>query len=166
MPARHFRSSFTRVRGSRRRLAWASLDVNAAAIAHNGVFNIDLLSPIEAAGSSKLGVTIMRLILTGAFTMDIGGFWTVGCTVAQTFELAPDDIDPDAQKNLDFMYLTRLYPHASGATVDATNPFHSDIRSHRKCAQMGETLGLVATNKSNAAAESFSLLSRVLVALP
>ncbi len=168
MPGRH-RRTLPVGRSQRRKLVWATSNVTVAALNAGGVADLDLGAPLEVAGSSLLGVTIMRTRLhyhvrdfaavadqieTG---MIIGRSSDIGVNVAgQVSAATPEN---------DWMLLTVLDPVTSAAAVDAGARFDFDLRAKRKMQELNQKLVLSLFNNS-AGAHTIDVFARVLVALP
>ena len=165
MPTRHFRSSRPGVRGQRRKLTWATFDQSVAFPAGGQVKIVDLLSQLELAGVSKLGVTVMRihgrmLVPTATvsqieYAIGVNPITTVGTVLP----------NPNGDNDLDWMIFERRFASWSGATLDANFEVVVDIKSRRKVEEMGQTLTLnlwaPAVN-----AGTIPTFFRTLVALP
>jgi hypothetical protein len=171
MPTRHRRSSMPlRSGGARRKLVWATTSTSVTPAA-NTVTNVDLLSNLKAAGSSVLGVTIMRTHIAchGAATALVDT-WTYGLIVGRQTDVGValplgTSMDPLGDNELDWMLNTRHYNDSNGAAVNATQNWLVDNRSKRKMEEMGMAYIFSVTNDS-AAAQNFQLYARTLVALP
>jgi hypothetical protein len=129
------------------------------------VHNVDLLGQFELAGASKLGVTIMRVHATIQFPTAVTQGWEVGIKVDRITDVGTQLPNPNADNDLDWMLFDRPMATFSGATVDAFFNYKIDLKSHRKCQEMGETL-IFSTWAAAANAGTVQLFSRTLVALP
>ena len=167
MPARRRRAPAGR-RGQRRKLVWALSDVSTA-VAAGGLANIDLLAPLEVAGASKLGSTVMRIrgsiAVTWASTTDLS---TMGLVVVRATDLGPG-LGPNpslaADREVDWMWIYRFWSDTSGGADPIQKPFEIDVRSKRRVEEMDQTLALQMAN-GNAATQTFKVFLRVLIALP
>src|SRR6201993_163480 len=66
MPTRHRRSSYARGRRPSR-YVWTNTHIADNAVASGTITQHDVLADLDVAGASKLGVTVMRIILQGTF---------------------------------------------------------------------------------------------------
>jgi hypothetical protein len=165
MPARHRRTS-TLGRSARRKLVWATADavVNVPA---GGLGNLDLLTAFEVAGSSLLGVTIMRTHLSLAvnfvgiadqtrFGLIVDRKASVGAGLGPNPSSAPED---------DWMWLQNVGVTTSGAAVDTVRQIHVDSRAKRKMQELQQAYLLQLSN-GNAASQNYGVFCRTLLALP
>jgi hypothetical protein len=166
VPVRHLRTTRP-IRPQRRRLEWADSLITFNAIATNTLQTTDLLANFVADGGSREGVTVIRTHIQCAYApASVGGRSTIGLIVSSlqastiTGELNPlnDPYEP-------WLLVKTLYPGASGATVNATNPFEIDVKSKRKVQHIQETywLSWISTDTGTA---SFNAHVRALIALP
>jgi hypothetical protein len=72
--------------------------------------------------------------------------------------------DP-ANPELDWMHIDRVIPTASGATVDSTQHWVIDNHSKRKMQELNQAY-LLCLQQNAAAARTFNLYCRTLIALP
>ena len=152
----------------RRRLEWATTSFALNAVASGAQAATDLLSNFVADGGSREGLTIMRTHIVGAFAAaSTGGQGRVGLIVAglSAGQAAGGELDPVANPYEPWLIDSVVFPTTSGATVDASTPFHYDIRSKRKVQHVQETLWLVF-HPTDSGTTSLAGLARVLVALP
>jgi hypothetical protein len=164
VPTRRRRSSVV-VRGSRRRLEWADTLITFNAVATNVLQTADLLANFVADGGGREGITIMRTHIQCAYApATTGGRSTIGLQ-CQGLAAAAAELNPLANPYEPWMLIKTLYPGASGATVNATNPFEIDNKSKRKVQHVQETywLSWIATETGTS---SFNAHVRVLMALP
>jgi len=172
MPVRVLRSNRSAVRRPRRgrTTTWATTDLTVT-VAAAGQNNIDLLADLEVAGSSVVGITVLRTLLwlhvqnwaavgdyvrTGLIVEDKG---YVGTTQALA-----------TNRNLDWMYLTPMAAVASGAAVSVASLYPAtgwpaDIRSRRVIKDMGRT-SILALSNSSAASKTIDVFVRQLIGLP
>src|SRR5215469_2390371 len=168
MRSSHRRSHF-RGSSARRKLVWSRLVGTTGSLAANGIANFDLLAALENAGTSKLGVTVMRTLLDVQFGFAGVGvpgsdYWVLACKRFTTSEIAAV-VDPAAQMEQDWAFWGSTYPGYSAGTVDSALTRHFDLRSRRKIDEMGETYGLACTNKTGAT-NALSFTASVLLMLP
>jgi hypothetical protein len=155
------------VRPQRRKLVWATTIISSTAITSANTATVDLLQGFEVAGGSKLGVTVMRqhLGINVTFgTVAANAGWQLATRIGNSGEVTTV-IQPSNQSESDWMIYRALLPTWSGATQDAELFFDIDVRSKRKCEELGQTLIFYLQNAGGANG-SFSLFSRVLLALP
>jgi hypothetical protein len=170
MPTRHRRPSSPMRSGARRKLVWATTSTSVTPAA-NTVTNVDLLSNLKSAGSSVLGVTIMRthIAIKGA-AVALLDTWTYGLIVGRQTDVGVSlalgtNMDPLGDNELDWMLNTRWFNQSNGAAVNSNQCWTVDNRSKRKMEEMGMAYIFSVTNDS-AAANNFQLYARTLVALP
>jgi hypothetical protein len=77
---------------------------------------------------------------------------------------AAGKLDP-ADPELDWMFLTRFVPTASGAAVDATQHWVFDLKSKRKLGELNQAY-ILAMSHNAAAARLFNVFARSLVMIP
>ena len=164
MPVRHSGSA-RGVRRQRRKLVWATFDNSFNMGAGLSVKVIDLLNQFELAGASKLGVTIMRIHGMVQYPTAITQGWELGIKVDRITDVGTQLPNPNADNDLDWMLFDRPMATFSGATVDSFFNYKIDLKSHRKCQEMGETL-VMSTWASAANAGTVQVFTRTLVALP
>ena len=167
MPTRHFRAVGP-ARRPRRKLVWATQTVTSTSLTAGNVAATDLLQALEAAGSSKLGVTIMRTHLDLSITMGAptanAGF-IVGLRIADPGEITTP-VAPDSTPEADWMLYRQFYPTFSGATIDTARVVQVDIKSRRKCEELNQSYAFFLKNAGGGTGGSFALTCRTLVALP
>jgi hypothetical protein len=169
VPARYRRSYPARGRSSRRTKVWAELTGQTVTLASAAFSNLDMLSQLQTAGLSTLGVTVLRTVVqiqvtnwAGA-TDDIiwgtlvGRSTDVG-TAAPASALAANGL-------FDWNYRGFLQPDTMGATIDATKIYNYDYKSRRKVPEANSRYLICLLNQS-AASKTLELFTRTLVALP
>ena len=70
-----------------------------------------------------------------------------------------------ADREDDWMWLARFWADTSGGALPIQKPYEIDSRAKRKMDEMGQAY-LIALANGNAAAQTFGVYARVLVALP
>jgi hypothetical protein len=167
MSPRNFRPSH-QVRGQRRKLVWSTLDQNVT-IAAGSWTNVNLLAPLSVAGSSLLGITIMRSIVTLNIntSIAIGDALAVGLIVCRVNEIGAavaGSVDP-AQLENDWLWLDKYYG-STGTSMDTLpGDMAIDTKAKRKMQELNQAYALSMRN-SVGVAKTISFFSRVLVALP
>jgi hypothetical protein len=159
------RRSSVAVRRPRRKLIWCTTDqtVTLPGVAPF-VSVVDLLAELEVAGTSKLGVTVVRQhhrlesAFNGAQTFTYG----IGCM--RLTDVGGTQLQPLTNHDVDWMLLDRWQPSFSGAAADGQSYRAIDLRSKRRVDEMGQTL--VLAMQGSILSLTFQLWSRVLVALP
>src|SRR6267154_2638717 len=156
MPARSRRSRapVRRVRN------WATTD-QSVTIPPGQTSNTDLLAPMEIAGSSIVGITVVRTIVRITWTAaSLGDGFRFGLIVARQVTSA----DPD----LDWSYLDRVYADTAGAGagVNTTFEYNVDTKAKRRCAKLGQTYILSLVNANAVSAAQQRIFARTLVLLP
>jgi len=136
----------------------------------NGNENLDLWGDFELAGSSAVGLTVMRTIVQlwllsplASDTITVGLLVDDKTNVGTSVALA-------SQRNLDWMWRTLLVPVSSGATVDANQAFPRDgrgwdIRSKRRTNDIGRTC-MLCFSGVNSTIRGVQFTVSQLVALP
>jgi hypothetical protein len=126
----------------------------------------DLISDLEVAGSSKLGVTIMRTHLYLQTTgLAVSTSWQVGLSITRSQDIGGGAPSPVSAPDIDWMLNSIVYSTFSGATVDANVVTRYDVRSKRKCEEMGDTYAISLVNGGAPTAVA-SVFARTLLALP
>ena len=158
-------------RGPRRTSTWVTTDqsLTVAAGAHS---NLDLWSTLEVAGSSALGLTVLRtLVLVHVRNFAaVADRLTMGLIIEdKSFVGTVTDLAANATR--DWYWYTGIFPDASGAaiTVAKTVPANGtpiDIRAKRKTADLNRTSILAITNQGGVDSHNVDVLVRQLVALP
>jgi hypothetical protein len=164
----HRRGSFRSSSSARRKLVWSGLDQNVV-VASGAYTNLNLLGQLAVAGSSLLGITIMRTHLKigvqnwAAVADEIG----VGLLVVRNTDIGAAVVGAPNTNNLelDWMFLTRLYAPSEGATVTVAQTYDFDNRSKRKMQELNQAYSLSILN-SAAASKTMNVFARTLVALP
>jgi hypothetical protein len=67
--------------------------------------------------------------------------------------------------DLDWAISTALFPQSSGAAVSVAQTYPYDVKSRRKVQEMGQRYALCVSNNS-AAAKTYDIFARTLIALP
>jgi len=166
MPARNRRSSFGH-RPQRRKLVWSVFDGLVGAVPAGDAQGVNLLTQLNVAGASRLGATVMRthLRIQVPYTANTE-FHTLGLVVGRPSDIAvPTAADPANVPELDWMWLERLFPHSSGATVDANRTYTVDSHARRKLEELDQTYILSLSNGA-AGAITYAVYCRTLLALP
>jgi hypothetical protein len=141
-------------------------------MAANGFNNLDVWADLEVAGSSAVGLTVMRSLVTLQVSgMAAANTWfRAGLIITDKGNVgagAPAVNLADSH-NLDFFWYQNFF--ASGSAT-AWNVWPSDgrpfdIRARRRTADMGRTCVLALSNHNGAAVLPIQILVRQLVALP
>lgn len=168
MPPYRRRTAYPVRRGARRRLEWATTSVTHNSFIANTPQVDDLLANFVADGGSREGLTIMRIHAQFAYApAAVGDSLRLGMIVEglNAPSTAGGVLDPTTSPYEPWLINYLELPGASGATVNATNPFLLDLKSKRKVQHVQETLWL-SVRSASAGSVSFNGLVRVLVALP
>ena len=166
MPYRHRRSAspVRRVRN------WATTD-QSVTIPVGQTSNTDLLAPMEIAGSSIVGVTVVRTIVRITWTAaTLGDGFRFGLLVARFEDVGlnvPGQVtaaDPD----LDWLFLDRVYvdTQGAGAGVNTTFEYNVDTKAKRRCQKLGQTYILSLVNANAVSSTQQRIFARTLVLLP
>jgi len=173
MPVRSRRGSFQRNRSSRRRLVWAT-SFTFDAIANNANVNHDLLGNLKVAGSSVLGVTVIRTHLrfslqwpplTNTFEGLAVGLCvqSMAAVTAGTVDLLQDE---DWALRDTFLPGTGM-DNLTNVVAAPVEGFTVDLRAKRKVQELNQSWCL-AMSLQNSAGNTIpvSVFARTLVALP
>jgi hypothetical protein len=167
MSPRHFRHS-GQIRSQRRKLVWSTTDQNVSIPAGNYT-NINLLAPLATAGSSLLGITIMRTIYRLAVTSVIsnGDAMAVGLIVVKASEIGANvaGAASPAAGELDWLWLTKYYSTSGSAVSTLESDMEADTKAKRKMQELQQAYSLSILN-SVGIAKTVQVWARTLVALP
>jgi hypothetical protein len=167
MPTHHTRS-FAARRPQRRKLVWATSAVSST-VANAATNNFDLGASLEVAGSSLLGVTVMRSHLR-VYVRDwaaVADQFTIGLIVGRATDVGVANVNGinGAASELDWLLYDQMYPTSSAAAVDVSSQRMIDIRAKRKMDELNMRYLFSVTNNS-AGTHSFNFVARILFALP
>ena len=167
MPVRH--RSRTNFQGrARRKLVWSTVSGQSVTLAAGTRTTLDMLASLEVAGSSTLGVTIMRthLMIQMQNWNNVADQLYYGLIVCRTPDIgAGNGPDPAIDFEEDWMLNALWVPVSSAAVVDAAERLDVDNRSKRKMEELGQRYGLALKNQAGLS-KTFIVFSRILVALP
>jgi len=133
--------------------------------------NIDLLADLEVAGSSVVGITILRtLLLIRTENWDTAGNVLLAGTIVDDKGYVGTTLDLASNRNLDWYWYARVFPTWTGAIAATSQPFPNsglplDIRSRRVIKDMGRTAILALTNGSGTS-KTVDVFTRTLIGLP
>jgi len=171
MPVRRGRRSFNGSR-ARRRLVWAtSFTFNA--VANNANVNLDLLANLKVAGSSVLGVTVVRTHMRFAvqwppLTNTFQGL-AVGLVVQSmdAVNLTQIDLSQDQDWALRDTFLPGTGVNHLSPITPFTEGFTVDLKAKRRVDELNESWAL-AYSLQNSVGNTIpvSVFARTLVALP
>ena len=167
MPPRSRRTFSPARRGRRRQLVWATFDQQFPAMPIGSVHTADLLTQLELAGVSHLGITIMRthvrLQLTNiTVPADAVPFGLVVGTAADI----PTRPDPNAE-NIDWMWRGRFMAfEVAGADVAHNPVVQLDVKARRRMQELDQRYLICFKNLSSSTAFAPRVWARTLVALP
>ena len=166
MPARYRPRPRAQLRRSRPRTVWVGSQAGGLTFTTGQTRIFDLLSNLEVAGVSKLGIVVVRQLLSLRLTFNLSSdSWFLGTIVTRNEDIGGSVPNVLAQPGLPWMMTDEVFPTASAATADNAIAQHYDIRSRRRVPGLDSTLALSAT--SNAASNiTLSYFARVLVTLP
>ena len=153
---------------ARRKLVWATLDQNVV-IPTGTTSDINLLAALAVAGSSLLGVTIMRthLRISQVATPNATTLYRQGLIVGRLTDVGigvAGQVDP-SNPELDWMYLDRRVADSSGAAANVTQNWFYDVRSKRKMDELNMAY-ILSQSHTSAGSVTLQLWARTLVALP
>jgi hypothetical protein len=159
-----------RARGPRRTTTWATLD-QTVTMAANGQNNLDIWAGLETAGSSAVGLTVMRTLVTLNIAPMASGtsFIRAGLLITDKGNVGTA-VNLADSANLDWYWYQDFYPAVSGAAFQIQTwptdgrPF--DIRARRRTNDLGRTSVLALSNHNGASTLFIQMLVRQLVALP
>ena len=128
-----------------------------------------MLSNLELAGSSTVGVTIERIHLQVAIqwltnTIANKPYVALGLILGRDADITNNTPSFAAEPELDWLLATILYPRTS-PTLNAQDVYTFDLRAKRRLREMGDRLVFNAYNP-NANQISVQASARVLVRLP
>ena len=153
-------------RGQRRKLIWGTTQVQTFNVPANTGHVFDLLSVLEVAGASTLGITIMRTHVRMQINLGASGdFLQIGLLIGRDADVGLAVPTPFNEPELDWMWDTVEFARASGAAIDSPFTVEYDVRSKRKMEELNQRYLLCVYN-SAAAAHNVSYFVRTLVALP
>ena len=168
MPPRMRRSPVHRRGSARRELVWATTD-QTVNIPAGQISDLNLLAALSVAGSSLLGVTVIRTHVHIAIQTGLaaGVGWRFGLIIGRNTDVGVNVAGQQDPSNpeLDWMYLDRVYGTFSGATADAQRLFEVDLRAKRRMQELNQAYLLCQTN-TTAAAVNVAVWARTLLALP
>ena len=148
----------------RRKLVWADSQATNQAMPLGGSNAIDLLSNYRTAGGGTQGVTIIRTHLSLVIASPAGALAGDGMVLGTMVSQAIGGAVSTADAYADWAYFTTLYNVSSGNVRDTETSFMIDIKSKRKCQEVGESYFLAYS--ATRAASAFSYHARTLLALP
>ena len=158
-----------RVGTARRKLVWSTFDQTLAALAAGAHVNVNLLAELAVAGSSLLGITIMRTHVR--FTTGSTGVVTDGLVYGLVVGRALDvgvgvGPNPNTDHDIDWLLIDRYFPVTTGggAFTDDTQVI-IDNRAKRKMQELQQSYLFSVTN-TGATAITPRVFARTLVALP
>jgi len=174
MPVRRGRSSFQRRSSSRRRLVWAQSSTFDT-VANNANINHDLLANLKVAGSSVLGVTVIRTHMRISLqwpdlTLAFQGL-AFGLCVQSMTQVAAGNVDLFADE--DWALRDQFLPGTGvnnlvNVIADPVEGFTVDLRAKRKVQELNQTWCLAFSLQNAAGSDPMpvSVFARTLVALP
>jgi len=153
----------------RRRLIWATIDTTVP-MAQGARNNVDLLGEIEVAGTTGVGITVMRTHVRMTFSGDAAtGGLSYGLLVGRKLDVGPGvGPDPLADLGLKWAWLDRFFPTTTGGQViTASENIVIDDRAKRIVEEVDERWLLCLHNTNTAVATTqVRVFARTLVALP
>ena len=152
----------------RRKLVWATVDQSVTIIA-GAKTNVNLLAALSVAGSSLLGVTIMRTHVEIAPTtaLTLGDGLRVGFLVARVADVgagvtgSPDPSDPE----LDWMLWRHEHVTPLGIAPGGGDVLVYDIKAKRKMQELNQAYILSLLNSAGGS-KTLYIQGRILLALP
>jgi hypothetical protein len=156
-------------RRSRRIKVWAELTGQTVTLAAGAFSNLDMLSQMQTAGVSAVGVTVLRTVVQIQVTNWAGAtddiIW--GTLVGRSTDVGTAAPASALASNglFDWNFRGFLQPDTMGATIDATKIYNYDYRSMRKVPEVNSRYLICLLNQS-AASKTLELFTRTLVALP
>jgi len=171
------RQVHSRSGGQRRKLVWSTVSTTVTFTAVTQVSTTDLLAPLEVAGASKLGCTVIRthLQVYDLSTVAGGDRTALGLIVANSALVGlgvAGANDPTANPELDWYFLdkrsaTAINANAQLGNVGTTNCMAYDIRAKRKVEELGDTATLAIRLPTHGTLPaSYDIYCRTLIALP
>ena len=150
----------------RSRHVWTFVDTGSLAIAAAAFRNVDLLAPLAVAGSSVLGLTVVRThVRIQAWNFASSGDQLLaGCLVTESSNIGTT-VNLASNGARSWAMYDQLMPHSTGATIDQIDRFAWDIKAMRRIADPADTYAFAIMNNS-AGAFNFRASVRTLVKLP
>jgi len=145
---------------SRRKRVWCrrTTTLNPTASGATGTVMADMLTPLEAAGASHLGITIggirfnIETIGTGTNTTTLTDF-KLGFIIAPSTVTTANDYSIVTNPDLDWMYINTFYCQNNSSPVGAIQSMYSTapdgsyhVRSKRKVEELNQTLYAVGNS--------------------
>jgi len=162
---RHARQAPRHLAPARRKLVWSTTDQSVTLIAGANT-SLNLLAALSVAGSSLLGVTIMRTHLTLAIDTAVTAAdrLRVGFVVDRVSEVGAASAITAADPELDWM----LWRHETAAPTfgsGGSNVLEYDLRAKRRMQELNQAYLLCITNSAGGS-KTITVAGRTLVALP
>ena len=171
MPYGRRRHAYTNRYATRRiRTEWLTIS-QALTVNSLTATNVDLLGDLEAAGASKVGVTVIRALVSLGLTYAASGDqYDVGLGVMRVSDVGASitgaSFDPGLHPDLPWAWNDQYFATASGAAIDVRRAISIDMRTRRRIHGLQDTFGLSVRNVTGASLTNGSLYARVLVRLP
>jgi hypothetical protein len=149
-----------------RRTVWSSINTTSQVIAAAATSNVDLLGPLDVAGGSVLGLTVVRThlrIVVQNFAAAADEILVGTCVLPN--EDVGTTVNRASNMGRPWAFYNILVPAASGATVNAVADFDFDIKAMRRIPAPDASYLLCWMNNS-AASKTVTYLARTLVKLP
>ena len=130
---------------------------------------MDLLTPLEVASSSTLGITVLRvhLLMQVVNWAQTGDGIMFGLIVGRAADLGTNVAGQVSPFSTEFPWMVWdvMNPDAAGAAVNTVMRYRYDIKAKRKMPELTQRLVLSFLNQS-AAAKTININASVLLALP
>jgi hypothetical protein len=127
---------------------------------------VDLTSSLEVAGTSHIGVTVMRVILDIYVANWAGVTDSIlfGTVVGRAADVGTTPL-LGSMPGLDWFHRGILFPSHSGAALNVSEEYKFDIRSKRKCGEQDQRV-LLCFDNTSPASKTINFFARTLWALP
>jgi len=166
MPLGPRRSSRPIRRFNPRQRVWSTFDNNST-VASGLAGDVDLLAPLEVAGASVLGCTVLRTLIKVYVPWSgvAGDGIYAGTMVGNLSDVGTGRLDPGpAAAEDDWAFLTRVFQPFTGAAADANREYFWDIKSKRRIEELNSRW-VFAWHNLAAGNKTISIYVRTLVAL-
>jgi len=169
MSPRGVRTSYPPRRRSRRTV-WSTLVAPSTVVAAATSANVYMLADLDVAGSSLLGITILRthLMIATTSVVSSGDAYRWGLVVGRFAEVgnpAPAGALTGASLDISWMMNVQEVASPTFSHDGSNNTVTYDVKSKRRHTQENLAYMLAITNQTGIA-KTFNIFARTLIALP